>query len=267
MSKGIAIGIVGLAVSAGMLGAGFMAGQSGTASPAMTPIATERPHADIDRGQIEAVVYDYLVSNPEVMLDIQAALDQREQERRAVAQRNIISEQAEELFNAGFDGVIGNPEGDVTIVEFFDYNCGFCKRAMADMDRVIAADPDVRFVLKEFPILGPDSQAAHVVSMAFQAISPENYGDFHRDLMNVEGRANEAAAIRIALEHGAEEEELRQAMQDPAIMEAFERTYTLANRLQVTGTPSYVIGEEVVFGAQGSEVLFEMVELARSNGE
>jgi protein-disulfide isomerase len=265
MSKAIAVGVVGLGISAAMLGLGFMAGKGGTAPADAAPMSMESTVQGMDRASIEALIYDYLVSNPEVMLDVQAALETRERETRTAAARNVIAQQANELFNATHDGIVGNPEGDVTIVEFFDYNCGFCKRAMDDMDAVIAADPNVRFVLKEFPILGPDSQAAHVVSKAFNLISPENYGDFHRALMNVDGRANEASAIRIALEHGVEEADLRSAMQDPAVMEAFERNYALANRLSVTGTPSYVIGEQVVFGAQGASVLFDHVETVRAD--
>lgn len=264
MSKAIVVGVVGLGISAAMLGLGFIAGKSGTAPTDAAPVVTERNVQDMDRAGLEAVIYDYLVSNPEVMLDVQAALENRERENRTAAARNVIAQQSSEIFNATHDGIVGNPEGDVTIVEFFDYNCGFCKRAMDDMDAVIAADPDVRFVLKEFPILGPDSQAAHVVSKAFNLIAPENYGDFHRALMNLDGRANEASAIRIAVEHGVDEADLRTAMQDPAVMEAFERNYALANRLSVTGTPSYVIGDQVIFGAQGTSVLFDHVEKVRA---
>ena len=264
MGKAIAVGVAGLVISSAMLGLGFLAGTGGaTATSSPAPLALERSQ-QLDRESVEAIVYDFLISNPEVMLDVQAALEARERETRTAAARNAITQQSDEIFNAALDGIIGNPEGDVTIVEFFDYNCGFCKRAMADMDAVIAADPNVRFVLKEFPILGPDSQAAHVVSKAFNSLHPERYGDFHRDLMSVDGRADEAAAIRIALQHGADEGELREAMQDPALSDAFERTYTLANRLSITGTPSYVIGEDVVFGAQGASVLFDKVEDARS---
>src|SRR5690606_13776413 len=168
------------------------------------------------------------------------------------------------IFNADYDGVIGNPEGSVTVVEFFDYNCGFCKRAYEDMEAMVAANPDLRFVLKEFPILGPDSQKAHVVSMAFRTLAPEKYGEFHRALLMGGGRADEASAIRAALDLGVEEAALREEMKNPAITEAFGDTYDLATQLAITGTPSYVIGQEVVFGAQGQAVLEEKLELARS---
>ena len=153
------------------------------------------------------------------------------------------------------------------IVEFYDYNCGYCKRAIEDMHALTKADPDLRFVLKEFPILGPDSQKAHVVSMAFRKMMPEKYGEFHDQLLGGQGRAGEASAIKIALALGADEKKLREEMKDPAIAEAFARTYELANKLAITGTPSYVVGNEVVFGALGQEVLAEKISAAKTCGE
>src|SRR5690606_18140582 len=111
----------------------------------------------------------------------------------------------------------GNPDGKITIVEFYDYNCGYCKRAMDDMDALTKDDPDLRFVLKEFPILSANSQKASIVSMAFHLLQPEKYGEFHRALMAVEGGASEEAAIRIAVSLGATEAELREKMKDPSI--------------------------------------------------
>jgi protein-disulfide isomerase len=137
---------------------------------------------------------------------------------------------------------------------------------MEDMEAMVAADPNLRFVLKEFPILGPDSQKAHVVSMAFRALAPGKYGEFHRALLGG-GRADEAKAIKAALALGVDEAALREEMKNPAIIEAFSQTYDLANSLNITGTPSYVVGQEVVFGALGQEVLTEKVEMARACAE
>ncbi|MBR7518288.1 thioredoxin domain-containing protein, partial [Mycobacterium tuberculosis] len=86
----------------------------------------------------------------------------------------------DKLFNSSLDAVFGNPKGDVTVVEFFDYNCGYCKRALPDMDALLKSDPKLRFVMKEFPILGPDSTKAHIVAKAFKALMPEKYLEFHR---------------------------------------------------------------------------------------
>src|SRR5690606_30945224 len=154
--------------------------------------------------------------------------------------------------------------GSTTIVEFFDYNCGFCKRAFEDMKMMVQSDPDLRFVLKEFPILEPDSQKAHIVSMAFRTLAPEKYGEFHERLLVNGARATEGAAILAAVSLGVDEDALRKEMNNPAIMQAFNETYELANRLAITGTPSYVIGDEVVFGALGHAVLSEKVDQARA---
>ncbi|RUY61818.1 DsbA family protein, partial [Mesorhizobium sp. M7A.F.Ca.CA.001.13.1.1] len=180
------------------------------------------------------------------------------------AHLGVIKDAKDQIFNSAFDGVVGNPTGKVTIVEFYDYNCGFCKRAIDDMKALTKTDPDLRFVLKEFPILGPDSQKASVVSMAFHLMHPEKYGEFHNALLGGQGRATEAAAMKVALSLGADEAALREKMKDPTINEALAKTYDLANKLAITGTPSYVVGNEVVFGALGQEVLAEKIEAAKA---
>ncbi len=238
-----------------MLALGLAAG-SGALGGASSPAAASASAASSpDRRQIEEIVRSYLVEQPEVMLEVQAALERKQQEQQREMQSAVVSRFADALFMAGSDGVLGNPEGNVTIVEFFDYNCGYCRRALRDMQTLIAADPDLRFVLKEFPILGPDSQAAHVVSVAFRQLHPERYGEFHQKLLGSPERVDEAAAMKLALALGADEDELRAAMAKPEINEALALNYELANMLAITGTPSYVVGDEVVFGALGHETL------------
>lgn len=256
MKQTLIIGVAGIAVSAAMLVLGLNLGKSGQPEP----VVIEAPQdAEIDRNAVESIVRDYLLKNPEIMLEVQTALETKQQQEQRLTQTAAITEQSAEIFNASYDGIVGNPDGNVTVVEFFDYNCGFCKRAMADMDEMVKEDPNLRFVLKEFPILGPDSQKAHSVSMAFRALHPDKYADFHRDLLNGPGRAGEEMAMRIALELGADEAAIRGEMNNPQIQEAFAKTYELANALSITGTPSYVVGDEVVFGALGRAVLTEKV--------
>lgn len=263
-SKAIALGIVGVSVSFAMLAFGYVAGSRPDLISAVPPAQASTPSAALaGRGDVETIVREYLIANPEILMEMQAALDVRERESQRLAQIDSIRSSSERIFNASYDGIVGNPQGSVTIVEFFDYNCGFCKRAMEDMEAMVAADPDLRFVLKEFPILGPDSQRAHVVSMAVNNLAPETYGDFHRSVL-MGGRATEETAIRAALALGIDETALRAELKNPAIQAAFEETYDLANSLAVTGTPSYVVGDEVVFGALGRAVLAEKVELARA---
>jgi protein-disulfide isomerase len=267
MIKSILWGTSGIAAALAMLAFGFAVGKQTTvASTAETPQAATLLSADtpLDRKEVELIVRDYLLANPELLVEVQQALDAKQKEEQRIASLGVIKEAKDEIFNSEFDGVVGNPNGKVTIVEFYDYNCGYCKRAIEDMRALTKTDPELRFVLKEFPILGPDSQRAHVVSMAFRKLMPEKYGEFHNQLLGGDGRAGEASAIKIALSLGADETKLREKMKDPAITEAFTKTYELANKLAITGTPSYVVGNEVVFGALGQEVLAEKIAIAKA---
>jgi protein-disulfide isomerase len=265
MKKALLLGTTGVAVALAMLAFGFVAGnpqiaKAGTAQPVETAAADTK----IDRTEVEGIIRDYLLKNPEVLLEVQDALEAKQKEEQRIAHLGVIKNAKDQIFNSAFDGVVGNPNGKVTIVEFYDYNCGFCKRAIDDMQALTKTDPDLRFVLKEFPILGPDSQKASVVSMAFHLMHPEKYGEFHNALLGGQGRATEASAIKVALSLGADEAALREKMKDPTINEALAKTYDLANKLAITGTPSYVIGNEVVFGALGQEVLAEKIEAAKA---
>jgi len=257
MQKTIIVGALGIAISFSMLAVGYLAG-NGHIGAVASPQTAQSASA-LDREQVEQIVRDYLITNPEIMYEVQAALEQKRESEQKAAQVSVISSEAERIFNAPYDGIIGNPDGKVTIVEFFDYNCGYCKRALQDMEALVADNSELRFVMKEFPILGPDSQKASQVSMAFRTLAPEKYAEFHRQLLGGVGRASEAGAIKIALALGVAEDALREEMKNPAINAAFSETYELANKLSITGTPSYVIGDEVVFGALGSHVLADKI--------
>ena len=252
------IAAFGGAVALGTLVLGYQLGKPAEASNAPAAHLQET----LDEAAVTRIVRDYLLSNPEILQDVQAALETKQEQEQRTAQRQAIEDASQTIFNAPYDGIFGNPNGSVTIVEFFDYNCGYCKRAMADMEAMVAANPDLRFVLKEFPILGTDSQKAHAVSMAFRALMPERYAAFHRGMLERSGRADERSAIALALRLGADETALRKAMKSTQIDEALAETYDLANRLSITGTPSYVIGDEVVPGAFGQAALEEMLAQA-----
>lgn len=232
---------------------------------ASTMLAT--PAAALDESQKKefgAFIREYLLANPEIIEEMQMALTAKKEAEIASRAKEAIAENAEAIFRSEEDIVLGNPNGDVTIVEFFDYNCGFCKRAMDDMDALLEDDPNLRFVLKEFPILGPESLEAHRVAMSFHKLMPEKYGEFHRRLLGGEGRANGESAMRIATELGADEEAVRAGMDDPAIAESIRKSYELADQLGIGGTPSYIIGDEAVFGAMGAEVLEEKIANVRA---
>ncbi len=166
------------------------------------------PASALDAKQKEefgAYIREYLLANPEVMIDVQKALQEKQRLAQAEASEVAVTANKDAIFNSKHDVVLGNPKGDVTIVEFYDYNCGYCKRALSDMNAILDADKNIRFVLKELPILGPDSLAAHRVSAAFRKLAPEKYAEFHRDLLGGEDRATEETAIAVAEKLGVKE--------------------------------------------------------------
>ncbi len=226
---------------------------------ASTPVRAE----GVDRPEVEKIVREYLLANPEILVEMQDALTAKRDQQAKIARDKALGEMSADIFNDEGDAVLGNPTGDVTIVEFFDYNCGYCKRALTDMDAMIKADPNLRFVLKEYPILGEESVKAHMVAKAFQKLMPEKYIDFHRALLGSPSRADEGRAIEVAVSLGASEADIRTAMDDPAIGAAFDKSHQLATALGISGTPSYVIKDDVVFGAMGAEVLSEKVANVR----
>jgi len=257
MNKLIGFGVAGLAIAAVLMAAGYQAGVSPSANAAA-------PGAQVgDRAEIESIVRDYLITNPEVMVEVQAALEQKQEEQQRLAASSTIESSREQIYNLASDGIAGNPTGEITLVEFYDYNCGYCKRAQPDVVALIEANPDLRVVLKEFPILGPDSQRAHQISVAFQKLKPDAWNEFHDTMMTAPGRASEQTAMDLAVKLGANEAELRAAMENPEIIAQLRTTFELAEKLNITGTPSFVVGDELVFGAVGKAALQEKITSAR----
>jgi len=243
---------------------------AGTLIAVAAGIALPQPAAALDpkqKEEIGAFIKEYLIANPEIMLEVQEALSAKQRAKQQEASQAAIAKNEKAIFNSAYDVILGNPKGDVTVVEFFDYNCGYCKRALSDMDDILAKDKNVRFVLKEFPILGPDSLAAHKVSAAFRSVAPEKYGDFHRALLGAEERATEATAIAVAAKLGVTEEQLREKMEDDPNDASVREAYMLANDLGITGTPSYVIGNEAVYGAVGAAEITGKVANLRECGK
>ncbi|MDQ0453961.1 DsbA family protein [Rhizobium paknamense] len=212
-------------------------------------------------------IKEYLIAHPEIMLDVQDALQKKQEAARAVAAEQAVKTDKDAIFNAKTDIALGNPKGNVTIVEFFDYNCGYCRHALSDMDQILKSDPNVRFVLKEFPILGPDSVAAHRVSAALKQLAPEKYGEFHRELLGSGGRATEASAMEVATSLGLKEADLRKAMADNPNDAAVQQAYQLAQNLGINGTPAYIVGNEVISGAVGADELEQKLKNLRSCGK
>nr|CAD6613417.1 disulfide bond formation protein DsbA [Rhizobium sp. TCK] len=220
-----------------------------------------------EKKEMGQFIREYLLENPEVMLEVQAALEAKQQSQRLEQAGQAVAANHDAIFNSQDDIALGNPDGDVTVVEFFDYNCGYCKRALADMEKVLATDPKVRFVLKELPILGADSLDAHRVSNAVRLIAPEKYGEFHRALLGSTGTATEESAIKVAAALGISEADIRKSMAENPNDQLVRDAYTLATNLGVTGTPTYIVGNEALFGAVGDDALQEKIANVRACGK
>ncbi|MCT4496136.1 DsbA family protein [Bosea minatitlanensis] len=236
------------------------------AAPALAqdkaPLTPEQRKAIVD------LVRETLVKNPEIIQDALVELERRNTVAQAEAQRGAVAAEKARLVDPATSIIIGNPEGDITLVEFMDYNCGYCKRAMQDVTALSKADPKLKVVLKDFPILGPDSLEASRVAIALKnQIQGPNYFDFHNKLMSVKGRINGAKAIEVAKDFGIDVERLRKDMDAPATKASIEDTVALGDRLGLTGTPAFVIGDEVVFGAVGEAALKQKLESVRRCGK
>ena len=217
------------------------------------------------RNEIEAIIKDYLIKNPEILRDVAAALEKQQAEADAAKGRKAVKEHAATLFNSPRQVVLGNPKGDVTMVEFFDYNCGYCKRAMVDMLDLLKNDPKLRVVLKEFPVLGEGSvEAAKIAAAAtMQDKGGKKYLEFHRKLLTGRGRVAKDQAIAAAKAAGFDVAQLQRDAEGPEVRKALEESFTLAEALGLNGTPSYVIGSNVVIGAVGLAKLKESISQAR----
>jgi protein-disulfide isomerase len=234
---------------------------------ALTLLAGPVAAQDLNRGEIEKIVREYLLEHPEVIAEALTELDRREKEAAEVARVEALNESADVLFNSSRQVVLGNPEGSVTLVEFFDYNCGYCKRAHGDMVKLIDENPDLKVVLKEFPVLGQGSVEAAQVAVAVNSVAPEKYGEFHEKLLLSRGQANRASALAAATSVGISEDDLLASMKTDEAGQTIEEVYSLANRLGLTGTPSYVVGNDVVMGAVGYEELSQKLDALQNCGE
>ncbi|MEZ5877045.1 MAG: thioredoxin domain-containing protein [Tepidamorphaceae bacterium] len=197
--------------------------------------------SEAQQDEVRALVRDTLVTNPEILEEVSAALEQKRADEEAERRKETIAQQKDLIFASAADHAAGNPAGDVTVVEFFDYNCPYCKRALGDINALLKADPNVKVVFKEFPVLSEQSYDAAVVGVA--VAKQGLYMEFHDKLLSHQGRADKALALQIASRsrHG----------------EAGSRHGRSGNRQEypqhpfaglINGTPAYVIGDEVLVG-------------------
>jgi protein-disulfide isomerase len=221
-----------------------------------------------DRPEIEAIVREYLLKNPEVLRDALDVLEKRQSQEEQNKQRQAISSNARLIFESARGPSFGNPQGDVTLVEFFDYNCGYCKRAMQDVMQLSKDDPKLKVVFKEFPVLGPGSVEAAKVAVAVRMQDKGGkYVEFHRRLLGGRGEANKERALAAAKDAGFDMARIEKDLQSPEIAETLKESTKLAESLGLNGTPTFVIADELVIGAQGYDALKSKIDAARKCGK
>jgi protein-disulfide isomerase len=227
--------------------------------------ARAQSFSDTQRGEIERIIKDYLIGHPEVLQEVINELEKRQSDAEAAKHREGVKQYSQALFHSPRQVTIGNRQGDVTLVEFFDYNCGYCKRALSDMLNLMKEDPKLRVVLKEFPVLGPGSVEAAQVAVAVRMQDPtgKKYLEFHQKLLGGRGPADRAHALAVAKEIGLDMGRIEKDMAGEEIKATLEENMRIAEALGLNGTPSYVIGSEVVIGAVGLTALKEKVGVAR----
>lgn len=232
---------------------------------AASPAASAQSISDGQRGEIETIVRNYLIAHPEVLEEAMAELNKRQAAADAEKHEASVEQNKDAIFNSPRGVVLGNRDGDVTFVEFFDYNCGYCKRAMADMLELMKSDPKLKVVLKEFPVLGEGSVEAARVAVAVRMQDPggSKYLDFHQRLLGGRGPADKARALAAAKDAGLDVARIEKDMTSPEVRATIEENFKLAEAMGMNGTPSYVIGKQVVVGAIGLDGLKEKIGVAR----
>lgn len=245
-----------LALAAGIAAATPPA-QGQDASPALDARQSEA---------VEALVRQYILEHPEVVVEALQRYEQRQQAAEAERQAAAIVALADQLAADPRDPVLGNPQGDVTLVEFFDYRCGYCKRMSGPLAQLIEEDPELRVVMKEFPILSQESMQAARAAVAALRQDRGKYEAFHFALMGAGSLADEdilAAAESVGLDRGA----LQVAMRDPEIETLLRDNYALAQKIGINGTPAFVIGGALIPGAISLEELRAKIADARAEPE
>jgi protein-disulfide isomerase len=217
--------------------------------------------------ELGAFIKDYLVNNPDVLRAAIEALDKHDKEAAEAERQKVVSSQAGDLFSSKYQATIGNPKGTATLVEFFDYNCHFCKGALPDVAKLLKDDPNLKLVLKDYPVLGPGSvEAAKVAFAARNQLPGDKFWAFHSKLLGMHGPIGKAQALEVARDLGLDMNRLEKDMDSPDVKQGLSEVMQLADALQINGTPTFVVGQDVVVGAVGYDQLKDKVDSVHKCG-
>lgn len=209
--------------------------------------------------EVRKLVRDTIMANPEILVEAMEGLQARQEQARLEQQKNTLKHVR---FETDTTPLAGNLKGDITLVEFFDYQCGYCKRAFPGVMEVVNSDKNIRYVLKEFAILGPDSEIAARAALA--ANMQDKYMEFHTAMMTVRGRLNEDKIMKTAASIGLNVDKLKKDMQSEGVNVEIQSTRAIAQALGITGTPAFIIGDEVIPGAVPPAALKEVIARQRA---
>jgi protein-disulfide isomerase len=235
------------------------------ACAALAPLASGAEDKPLSKADVEAIVKQVIKDNPELVMKVLSDYQEKEELAHISKAAQNLTRMQDKIARDPRAPAIGNPKGDVTVVEFFDYHCGYCKRFYPEIAKLLHDDKNVRVVFKEFPILSPDSDLAARAALAVYNINKAKYFDYHILLMQTNSEFTEAMLTDKAKEVGIDAEAFRKAFHDPEISKDIDRNKVLANNLAITGTPSIIVGTEFMPGAISYEILSQKVQEARDN--
>jgi len=233
------------------------------ANPTNVKADESKALTDAQTKQVEQLIEKYLDENPEVVIQAIHKYQQQQEEEQRLRQVHNLESMRELLERSDTSPVRGNPEGDVTLVEFFDYRCGYCKRVHSTVTDTVKADGNVRLVYKEFPVLGPESVYLARASLGIFFTNPDKYSAFHDALITSRGQLNPARVMSIAEDIGLKAADVEAGMKDPRVDEEIQRNIQMARSLGINGTPGFVIGSAIVPGAVDEDALKSFIAQAR----
>ncbi len=224
------------------------------------------PAPSVDAATLDPMIESYLMANPSILEKMSVALTAERKVQQDAANREAIAALHDKIFNDEGQVVIGNPDGDVTLVEMFDYNCSYCRRALPDMAGLIAEDPNLRIVLKEFPILSQASADAARVALAAHRAGVD-YWALHSALFSSRGQIDADTVLDEAKTLGLDPDKLAADASSSAVSDMIKTSYDIAQALDINGTPSYIIGDEIISGAVGIDALKTRIANMRDCGK
>jgi protein-disulfide isomerase len=215
----------------------------------IAPTACGSVFSDEQKKALGDIIKDYLIKNPEVMIDVQNALDEKAQKDQEAKLKTFMTDNGKKIFRDPNASVAGDPDGDITVVEFFDYNCGYCKRGLPEVQTLLKKDKKIRFVFKELPILSKGSEEAARVALAVKRQGQDKYWKFHQLLLGARGHADEASALKVAQSLGLDMNKIKTDMASDDVKNELKNDLLLAKRLGINGTPHFLVGTKAIPGA------------------